>query len=142
MPIWRICLAIWLFGALLMWFVLTAYGRRLGWVWVVMAGVAGNLAVAAVFYPERFAGVGASTAVFAAVGLLVAHGMVWSHAGAGLQAAPTVAGAVRRRSGVARGVWFRRRGQQRRSRRACRRIRGRGAGGGRRLVVAPVVPGP
>jgi membrane associated rhomboid family serine protease len=73
------------FGILLMWFVLQAYGRRLGWLWVALAGVAGNLAVAAVFYPEPFAGVGASTAVFAAVGLLVVHGMAWARSGAGLR---------------------------------------------------------
>jgi len=73
------------FGALFMWFVQQSYGRWLGWVWVTLAGVLGNLAVAAAFYPGRFAGVGASTAVFAAVGLLVAHGIVWSHGGAGVR---------------------------------------------------------
>ena len=41
--------------------------------------------MAAFFYPERWAGVGASTAVFAAVGLLVAHGMIWSHGGQGFR---------------------------------------------------------
>jgi membrane associated rhomboid family serine protease len=46
-----------LFGALLMWFVLLAYGRRLGWVWVMVSGVLGNVAVAGLFYPERFGGV-------------------------------------------------------------------------------------
>jgi membrane associated rhomboid family serine protease len=73
------------FGVLLMWFVLHAYGRRLGWLWVLAAGTLGNLAVAAVFYPERFGGVGASTAVFAAVGLLVVHGMVWSPGTSGMR---------------------------------------------------------
>lgn len=73
------------FGALLMWFVLQSYGRCLGWIWVTVAGVMGNVAVAAMFYPERFAGVGASTAVFAAVGLLVVHGMVWSRGGGGMR---------------------------------------------------------
>jgi len=73
------------FGALFMWFVLQAFGRWLGWVWVAVSGVLGNVAVAAAFYPEPFAGVGASTAVFAAVGLLVAHGIVWSRAGTGLR---------------------------------------------------------
>ena len=73
------------FGSLLMWFVLRAYGTRLGWVWVLLAGAAGNLAVAVAFYPERFAGIGASTAVFAAVGLLVVHGFIWARGGAGLR---------------------------------------------------------
>lgn len=73
------------FGSLLMWFVLQAYGCRLGWVWVVLTGVLGNLAVARFFYPEPFAGVGASTAVFGAVGLLVVHGMAWARSGAGLR---------------------------------------------------------
>jgi membrane associated rhomboid family serine protease len=73
------------FGLLLMWFVVRAFGRWLGWWWVGWAGVLGNVAVAAFFYPERWAGVGASTAVFAAVGLLVAHGMIWSHGGQGLR---------------------------------------------------------
>lgn len=73
------------FGGLLMWFVLQEYGRWRGWVWVMVAGVLGNLAVAGFFYPDRFAGVGASTAVFGAVGLLVVHGMVWSRGGSGLR---------------------------------------------------------
>jgi len=73
------------FGIILMWFVVHAYGRRLSWVWVVLSGVMGNLAVAGIFYPERFAGVGASTAVFGAVGLLVVHGMVWSRGGIGMR---------------------------------------------------------
>ena len=73
------------FGLLLMWFVVRAFGRWLGWWWVGWAGVLGNFAVAAFFYPERWAGVGASTAVFAAVGLLVAHGMIWSHGVQGLR---------------------------------------------------------
>ena len=73
------------FGLLLMWFVVRAFGRWLGGWWVGWAGVLGNFAVAAFFYPERWAGVGASTAVFAAVGLLVAHGMIWSHGGQGFR---------------------------------------------------------
>ncbi len=73
------------FGTMLMWFVLHAYGRRLGWIWVSLAGILGNLAVAAFFFPQRFGGIGASTAVFAAVGLLVVHGMIWSHGGHGMR---------------------------------------------------------
>ncbi|MFN0129166.1 MAG: rhomboid family intramembrane serine protease [Verrucomicrobiales bacterium] len=73
------------FGLLLMWFVLHAYGRRLGWLWVGLAGVVGNVLVAATYYPEAFRAVGASTAVFGAVGLLVVHGMVWSRGGRGMR---------------------------------------------------------
>lgn len=72
------------FGALLGWFVLKAYGVGWGWVWIFVSGVLANVAVAAAFWPERFAGVGASTAVFATVGLLVAHGVAWA-SGRGLR---------------------------------------------------------
>ncbi len=66
------------FGGLFVYFVLRAYGRSAGWAATVLAGGLGNLMVAALFYPRPFAGIGASTAVFAATGLLVAHGLAWT----------------------------------------------------------------
>jgi rhomboid protease GluP len=50
--------------------VLTAIGRRLGWLLLALASVAGNLAVAALNYPGPYRSLGASTAIFAALGLL------------------------------------------------------------------------
>jgi rhomboid protease GluP len=73
------------FGGLFAWFVVRAFGQWLGWLWIALSGVLGNVAVAALWYPDPFRGVGASTAVFGAVGLLVAHGIVWSRRGAGLR---------------------------------------------------------
>lgn len=66
------------FGGLFMYFVHRAYGPAWAWLAVIIAGGLGNLMVAAMFYPQAFAGIGASTAVFAAVGLLVAHGLMWT----------------------------------------------------------------
>lgn len=66
------------FGSLFMYFVHRAYGPMWAWLSVMLAGAVGNALVAALFYPEPFAGIGASTAVFAAVGLLVAHGLIWT----------------------------------------------------------------
>lgn len=58
--------------------VLTArtFGTLTGWALVAASGVVGNLAVALLAWPEPHRGIGASTAVFGAVGLLVAHGMI------------------------------------------------------------------
>ncbi len=50
--------------------VVTLFGRARGWMLLGLAAVAGNLAVAAVYYPGPYTSVGASTAVFGALGLL------------------------------------------------------------------------
>jgi rhomboid protease GluP len=50
--------------------VLTTIGRLRGWLLLVLASVAGNLAVAALNYPGPYQSLGASTAVFAGLGLL------------------------------------------------------------------------
>jgi len=50
--------------------VLSTFGRVRGWSLIGLAAVAGNLAVAAANHPDPHASIGASTAVFAAVGLL------------------------------------------------------------------------
>jgi membrane associated rhomboid family serine protease len=45
-------------------------GRLRGWLLLALAATAGNLAVAAVNYPGPYRSIGASTAVFAGLGLL------------------------------------------------------------------------
>ncbi len=50
--------------------VLAIFGRARGWVLLGLAAVTGNLAVAAMHYPGPYRSLGASTAVFAALGLL------------------------------------------------------------------------
>ena len=50
--------------------VMSVFGRARGWVLLGLAAVAGNLAVAAVHYPGPYRSIGASTAIFAALGLL------------------------------------------------------------------------
>jgi membrane associated rhomboid family serine protease len=73
------------FGSLFAWFVARAFGPAPALAWIGLSGVLGNIIVALVFYPDPFRGIGASTAVFGAVGLLVAHGIVWSRRGTGLR---------------------------------------------------------
>ena len=50
--------------------VLAIFGRARGWLLLGLAAVMGNLAVAAMHYPGPYRSLGASTAVFAALGLL------------------------------------------------------------------------
>lgn len=50
--------------------VLSGFGRVRGWLLLGLGGVAGNLAVAAAHYPGPYRSLGASTAIFAALGLL------------------------------------------------------------------------
>lgn len=50
--------------------VLSIFGRARGWLLLGLAAVAGNLVVAAVHYPGPYRSLGASTAIFAALGLL------------------------------------------------------------------------
>lgn len=51
------------------------YGTLLGWCLILLAGVLGNTAVGAWHYPDPHYSLGASTAVFGALGLLVAEGL-------------------------------------------------------------------
>jgi len=46
------------------------FGRRRGWLRLLLASVAGNIAVAGLNYPGPYRSLGASTAIFAALGLL------------------------------------------------------------------------
>lgn len=50
--------------------VVSTFGRLRGWLLLAAAAVAGNLGSAALHYPGPYRSIGASTAVFAAVGLL------------------------------------------------------------------------
>ncbi len=50
--------------------VLSTIGRRRGWVLLASAAIAGNLAIAALNYPGPYRSIGASTAIFAGLGLL------------------------------------------------------------------------
>ncbi|HVU22981.1 MAG TPA: rhomboid family intramembrane serine protease [Opitutus sp.] len=50
--------------------LVSTIGRARGWALLALAAVAGNLAAAALHYPEEYRSVGASTAIFAALGLL------------------------------------------------------------------------
>jgi len=50
--------------------VVSSFGRARGWLLLALGAVAGNLAVAAAHYPGPYRSLGASTAVFAALGLL------------------------------------------------------------------------
>ena len=50
--------------------VLSIFGRARGWLLLGLSAMAGNLAVAAMHYPGPYHSLGASTAVFAALGLL------------------------------------------------------------------------
>jgi membrane associated rhomboid family serine protease len=50
--------------------VISTFGRARGWAALAVAAVAGNLAVAGVNYPGPYRSLGASTAIFAGLGLL------------------------------------------------------------------------
>ena len=50
--------------------VVSTIGRRRGWLLLALASVAGNLTVAALNYPGPYRSLGASTAIFAGLGLL------------------------------------------------------------------------
>ena len=64
-----------IFGVAFMRVAARDFGPWLAWGLAVAAGGLGNLLTAAAWLPDPYRGIGASTAVFAAVGLLVAHGM-------------------------------------------------------------------
>jgi membrane associated rhomboid family serine protease len=55
--------------------VASTFGRRRGWLLLALAAVAGNIAVALAHTGEAYRSLGASTAIFAAVGLLTGRAM-------------------------------------------------------------------
>jgi rhomboid protease GluP len=61
-------------GGILVFSATTAtLGARRGWLLIVIAAAIGNLLSAAVQYPEAYRSIGASTALFAGLGLLTGH---------------------------------------------------------------------
>ena len=50
--------------------VVSTLGRARGWLLLLVASLLGNVAVAAVNYPSSYSSIGASTGIFAGVGLL------------------------------------------------------------------------
>jgi membrane associated rhomboid family serine protease len=50
--------------------VVSTVGRMRGWLLLVLASVTGNLAIAAAHYPGDYSSIGASTAIFAGLGLM------------------------------------------------------------------------
>jgi rhomboid protease GluP len=74
-------------------------GPLVGWLAILMSGTLGNIATAKYYYPEEFLSLGASTATFGALGLLVGSSvyLVWrsrSLRKIGGAVIPIVAGAV------------------------------------------------
>jgi rhomboid protease GluP len=79
---WRVGTALWLHadgahvisnalsGIFLFTAVLKTFGRALGWLWIAVAAMLANLAIAALAYPTAYRSLGASTAIFAGLGLL------------------------------------------------------------------------
>ena len=57
-------------GVLVFSAVVSTFGRVRGWLLVFLSGVIGNVVVAAINHPGAYSSVGASTAIFGAVGLL------------------------------------------------------------------------
>ena len=62
-------------GLLIFSAVLQTLGRVRGWLLIALASLAGNFAVAAINYPAPYLSLGASTAIFAAVGLLTGRAL-------------------------------------------------------------------
>ena len=59
-----------LIGILLFTLVISTFGRGLGWLLLAGSSLTGNLVIAALMYPAPYRSLGASTAIFAGVGLL------------------------------------------------------------------------
>ncbi len=59
-----------LIGIVVFMAVISTLGERLGWLLLAGASLAGNLLIAAAIYPAPYRSLGASTAVFAGIGLL------------------------------------------------------------------------
>jgi len=64
------------FGCLFAPFVARMIGGRFGWTLILAAGVAGNVLTSWLHYPEKYTALGASTAVFGALGLLTGGGIL------------------------------------------------------------------
>lgn len=62
-------------GAVFAALVSKAIGPLRGWILILACGTAGNILTARIHYPEEFLSIGASTAVFAALGILTGIGL-------------------------------------------------------------------
>lgn len=87
------------FGTLFGIFTAASFGPLRGWLLVLLSGLAGNLLSSGIRYPEEAYSLGASTAVFGALGLLMGAGLrdVWRERSIrpGMRAvAPLLAGAM------------------------------------------------
>lgn len=92
---WRPFTALWLHGDLghlvsnlggglwVFFAVLLTFGVRRGWAWLLVSSVAGNVAAAAARAGSDYRSLGASTAVFAGLGLLVGRAVVVAARGRG-----------------------------------------------------------
>lgn len=92
---WRPFTALWLHGDLghlvsnlggglwVFFAVLLTFGVRRGWVWLLVSSVAGNVVAAALRAGSDYRSLGASTAVFAGLGLLVGRAAVVAARGLG-----------------------------------------------------------
>ncbi|MGE9294557.1 MAG: rhomboid family intramembrane serine protease, partial [Puniceicoccales bacterium] len=67
----------------LIWLVVQVYGNRVGWLLTVLSGVLGNAFCAWLYRAEAYRSLGASTAIFGALGLLVGHAMAVGFSPAG-----------------------------------------------------------
>ncbi len=63
------------FGSIFGIFVANSFGPLKGWGLIMLSGFVGNLINVFIRYPETYLGLGASTAVFGALGLLVGSGL-------------------------------------------------------------------
>lgn len=64
-----------LFGSLFLYFLARSIGAAKAWLWMLVCGTLGNAINCWLNYPDRFQSIGASTAVFAALGLLSGLGV-------------------------------------------------------------------
>ena len=62
-------------GCFFAFFVVQLFGAGSAWLAILLAGALGNAVCACFYYPSEFYSIGASTAVFAAVGLSVGHAL-------------------------------------------------------------------
>ena len=69
-----------LIGGIFCFFVSSSLGPLVGWFSILLSGTLGNIATSALNYPEEFLSLGASTATFGALGLLVGSSacVAWS----------------------------------------------------------------
>lgn len=65
-----------LIGGVFCVFVAQSFGQVRGWLLILASGVLGNIITDSVHFPEPFRSIGASTATFGALGLLVGMGIV------------------------------------------------------------------